>query len=152
MVLSLPFPSKCHSTGRCASESDQWHCATEPRDCQPPGLLLLWEPCLPMARGRWRLTPRTPFALLALLRSRRRCLTPTRSSALGMTPLTSSRSRTPNPMDPTEVRHATFLALGFNIVPIVVAILLVPFTLFGIGWIFTGAGFTGWYVVSFMWV
>ena len=56
------------------------------------------------------------------------------------------------PMDPAKARRATRLAVSFNIAFLVVAILLVSFTLFGKEWIFRGAGFTGWCVMSFMWV
>ena len=56
------------------------------------------------------------------------------------------------PMDAEAVRVATRLALSFNAVFIVVAVLLVPFTLFGSSWIFSRAGFKGWCVVSFVWV
>jgi urea-proton symporter len=55
-------------------------------------------------------------------------------------------------MDPAEVHRATRLAVSFNVIFLVVAILLVPFNLFGSEWIFTRAGFTGWCVVSFIWV
>lgn len=56
------------------------------------------------------------------------------------------------PMDPALVKKATRLAVWFNILFLVVAILLVPFTLFGTEWIFTRSGFVGWCVVSFIWV
>ena len=56
------------------------------------------------------------------------------------------------PMDPSEVRKATRLAYGFNILFLLVAVLIVPFTLFGSSWEFSRAGFTGFCVVSFMWV
>ncbi len=56
------------------------------------------------------------------------------------------------PMSAEEVRKATRLAVGFNVVFFVIAIVLVPFTLFGSSWVFTKAGFTGWCVVSFLWV
>lgn len=56
------------------------------------------------------------------------------------------------PMNPVEVRKATRLAVSFNIMFLVIAILLVPFTLFGTSWIFSRAGFTGFCVVSFIWV
>lgn len=56
------------------------------------------------------------------------------------------------PMDPQAARKATKLAYGFNIAYWAVALLLVPFTLFGTEWEFSRAGFTGWCVMSFMWV
>jgi len=56
------------------------------------------------------------------------------------------------PMDPAEVKRATRLAVGFNILFLVVAILFVPFLLFGGEWIFPRKMFVGWCVVSFMWV
>ncbi|KAI1077463.1 urea active transporter 1 [Whalleya microplaca] len=55
------------------------------------------------------------------------------------------------PMAPEDVRKATILAKGFNLVYWCVVIILVPFTLFGTQWEFTLAGFTGWCVVSFIW-
>lgn len=56
------------------------------------------------------------------------------------------------PMDEAAVRTATHLAVGFNAVFLVIAVILVPFTLFGSSWIFSRAGFRGWCVVSFLWV
>lgn len=56
------------------------------------------------------------------------------------------------PLEPGVARRATRLAYGFNIVYWTVALILVPFTFFGTGWEFTRAGFTGWCVVSFIWV
>lgn len=56
------------------------------------------------------------------------------------------------PMDPVAVRKATRIAVIFNVVFVLVAALLVPYTLFGSQWIFTRAGFKGWCVVSFIWV
>ena len=56
------------------------------------------------------------------------------------------------PMDREEARKANRLASGFNIIYWTVALILVPFTLFGTEWRFSRAGFTGWCVVSFMWV
>ncbi|TVY43789.1 Urea active transporter [Lachnellula subtilissima] len=56
------------------------------------------------------------------------------------------------PMDPAETKRATRLAVGFNILFLVVAILFVPFLLFGGEWIFSRKMFVGWCVVSFMWV
>lgn len=56
------------------------------------------------------------------------------------------------PMDPVEVKRATRLAVGFNILFLAVAILFVPFLLFGGEWVFPRGMFVGWCVVSFMWV
>jgi hypothetical protein len=54
------------------------------------------------------------------------------------------------PMDPAEVKKATRLAVGFNVLFLVVAILFVPFLLFGGSWIFPRRMFIGWCVVSFI--
>jgi urea-proton symporter len=56
------------------------------------------------------------------------------------------------PLDPAVYHRANRIAIWFNVLFFVVAIILVPFTLFGTEWIFTKAGFTGWIVVSFIWV
>lgn len=56
------------------------------------------------------------------------------------------------PMDPILVKRATRLAVIFNVLFLVVAILFVPFLLFGGEWIFSRGAFTGWCVVSFLWV
>lgn len=56
------------------------------------------------------------------------------------------------PMDAEEARKATKLAYIFNIAYWLIAVILVPFTFFGTEWEFTRAGFTGWCVVSFIWV
>ncbi|PSS05239.1 solute symporter family transporter [Coniella lustricola] len=56
------------------------------------------------------------------------------------------------PMDPAVARKATKLAYAFNIAYWSLALILVPFTLFGTEWEFNRAGFTGWCVVSFIWV
>lgn len=56
------------------------------------------------------------------------------------------------PMDPALVRKAERLAWVANSVFLVVAIILVPFTLFGTEYIFSRSFFTGWIVVSFIWV
>ena len=56
------------------------------------------------------------------------------------------------PLNAEEYRKANRLAVVFNCVFLLVAIILVPFTFFGTEWIFTEAGFTGWVVVSFLWV
>jgi urea-proton symporter len=54
------------------------------------------------------------------------------------------------PTNLASVRRATRLTVSFNIIFLVVAILLVPFTLFGTEWIFLHSGFTGWCVDSLM--
>ena len=56
------------------------------------------------------------------------------------------------PMDAAEVKKATRLAVGFNVLFLVIAILFVPFLLFGGEWIFSRQTFVGWCVVSFIWV
>lgn len=56
------------------------------------------------------------------------------------------------PMDPQAAQRATKLAYIFNILYWVIALILVPFTFFGTEWEFSKAGFTGWCVVSFIWV
>ena len=56
------------------------------------------------------------------------------------------------PMDPAEVKRSTRLAVGFNLLFIIIAILVVPFSFFGDGFVFGRKAFTGWVVVSFMWV
>ena len=56
------------------------------------------------------------------------------------------------PMDPAEVKRSTRLAVGFNLLFTIVAILVVPFSFFGDGFVFGRKAFTGWVVVSFMWV
>lgn len=56
------------------------------------------------------------------------------------------------PMSGPELKRGTRLAYSFNILFLVIAILLVPFTLFGGEWIFSKSFFVGWCVVSFIWV
>lgn len=56
------------------------------------------------------------------------------------------------PMDPVLIQKATRLAWGANLVFLSVAIILVPFTLFGTRYVFSKTFFTGWVVVSFIWV
>lgn len=56
------------------------------------------------------------------------------------------------PMDPAAVRKGQRLAIGANVLFGAVAIILVPFTLFGTSYIYNRAFFTGWVVVSFIWV
>ncbi|KAK3074964.1 urea permease [Teratosphaeriaceae sp. CCFEE 6253] len=61
-------------------------------------------------------------------------------------------AKTMEPMDPEEVKKATRLAVGANLVFFFIAIILVPFTLFGSRYIYSKSFFTGWVVVSFIWV
>ena len=56
------------------------------------------------------------------------------------------------PMDSILVKKAERLAWGANIVFLTVAVLLVPFTLFGTEYIYSRSFFTGWVVVSFIWI
>ncbi|PSK33428.1 hypothetical protein B9Z65_7315 [Elsinoe australis] len=56
------------------------------------------------------------------------------------------------PLDPILVRKAERLAIGANWIFFFVAIILVPFTLFGTGYVFNRAFFKGWVVMSFLWV
>lgn len=56
------------------------------------------------------------------------------------------------PMDPVEVKKAQRLAVTANAVFVLVAVILVPFTLFGTGYVYNKPFFTGWVVVSFIWV
>ncbi|KAI9761817.1 MAG: hypothetical protein M4579_000756 [Chaenotheca gracillima] len=56
------------------------------------------------------------------------------------------------PMDPVEVKKAERLAIIFNVVFLCVAMLLVPFSLFGTQYVYSKSFFTGWCVVSFLWV
>lgn len=56
------------------------------------------------------------------------------------------------PMDPELVKKAERLAWGANIVFLAVAIILVPFTLFGTRYIYSKSFFTGLVVVSFIWI
>lgn len=63
--------------------------------------------------------------------------------------LTASHIR---PLDAQTARRATRLAVIFNVLFLTVAILFVPFLLFGGAWVFSKPAFIGWCVVSFMWV
>ncbi|EAW08787.1 sodium:solute symporter family protein [Aspergillus clavatus NRRL 1] len=55
-------------------------------------------------------------------------------------------------MDPKVVRKAERLAQGANLVFILVAVVLVPFTLFGSSYVYSERFFTGWVVVSLVWI
>ncbi|KAK5109878.1 hypothetical protein LTR62_006485 [Meristemomyces frigidus] len=61
-------------------------------------------------------------------------------------------TKTMEPMDPAAVRKGEKLAIGANIIFLCIAIILVPFTLFGSKYIYSKSFFTGWVVVSFIWV
>ncbi|TKA41786.1 hypothetical protein B0A54_08212 [Friedmanniomyces endolithicus] len=61
-------------------------------------------------------------------------------------------AQTMQPMDPAEVAKAERLAIAANLVFFCFAIILVPFTLFGTRYIYGPRFFTGWVVVSFLWV
>ncbi|KAK3060993.1 hypothetical protein LTS18_007258, partial [Coniosporium uncinatum] len=56
------------------------------------------------------------------------------------------------PMDPLLVKKGVRLATIANWTFFFVALILVPFTLFGTQYIYNRAFFRGWVVVSFMWV
>ena len=56
------------------------------------------------------------------------------------------------PMDPILVAKGERLATIANAIFLAAAILLVPFSLFGTHYVFSKAFFTGWIVVSFIWV
>jgi hypothetical protein len=56
------------------------------------------------------------------------------------------------PMDPVLVRKAERLAQGASIVFILIAVILVPFTLFGTSYVYSKQFFTGWIVVSLIWI
>jgi urea-proton symporter len=56
------------------------------------------------------------------------------------------------PMDPVAAKTGQRIATIANLVYFFVAIILVPFTLFGTNYIFSKRFFTGWIVVSFIWV
>lgn len=56
------------------------------------------------------------------------------------------------PMDAASVKSSTRLAVGANWAFFLIAIILVPFTLFGTEYIFSRTFFKGWVVVSFIWV
>jgi len=56
------------------------------------------------------------------------------------------------PIDPILAKRGTRLAIIFNAVYICIAIIIFPMTFFGTEYIFSKQAFTGWVVVSFMWV
>ena len=61
-------------------------------------------------------------------------------------------SKQMEPMDPVTYRKSSRLAIGANLAFGLIAIVLVPFTLFGTAYVYNRAFFTGWVVVSFIWV
>ncbi|RAK98174.1 sodium:solute symporter family protein [Aspergillus ibericus CBS 121593] len=56
------------------------------------------------------------------------------------------------PMDPVQVHQAERIAWTANLIFIAIAVILVPFTLFGTRYVYTKEFFTGWVVVSLIWV
>ncbi|KXT15409.1 hypothetical protein AC579_2188 [Pseudocercospora musae] len=56
------------------------------------------------------------------------------------------------PIDEKLAREGERLAWGVNIVFFSIAFILVPFTLFGTSYVYSKTFFTGWAVVSFIWV
>ena len=56
------------------------------------------------------------------------------------------------PLDPALVKKGERLATIFNFIFFAVAVILVPFTLFGTAYIFSKPFFRGWVIVSFIWV
>ncbi|KAG2419993.1 hypothetical protein HFD88_004790 [Aspergillus terreus] len=56
------------------------------------------------------------------------------------------------PMDPVLVKKAERIAWTANAIFILVAVILVPFTLFGTRYVYNQKFFTGWVVVSLMWI
>lgn len=56
------------------------------------------------------------------------------------------------PMDPILAKKATRISLIFNAIFLLGAVILVPFTLFGTGYVSSKTFFTGWVVVSMIWV
>ena len=56
------------------------------------------------------------------------------------------------PLDNKVARNTERFGWAFNTVYGLIAIILVPFSLFGTGYLFSVRFFTGWVVVSFMWV
>lgn len=56
------------------------------------------------------------------------------------------------PMDSIAVRKGEKLAWAANAIFILVAVILVPFALFGTAYVYSRSFFTGWVVVSFIWV
>ena len=61
-------------------------------------------------------------------------------------------SKQMEPMDMEEARKGERLAQIANLIYFFCAVILVPFTLFGTGYIFSKSFFVGWAVVAFLWV
>jgi hypothetical protein len=61
-------------------------------------------------------------------------------------------SNNTEPMDPVLAKRGERIAWAANGIFIFGAVILVPFTLFGTGYIYSKSFFTGWVVVSFIWV
>ena len=61
-------------------------------------------------------------------------------------------SKQMEPMDMGLARKSERLAQMANLVYFLIAVILVPFTLFGTGYIFSKPFFTGWVVVAFLWI
>ncbi|PYH29016.1 sodium:solute symporter family protein [Aspergillus neoniger CBS 115656] len=61
-------------------------------------------------------------------------------------------TETIEPMDPALVKKAERFACTANVIFIAIAVILVPFTLFGTRYVYNREFFTGWVVVSFIWV
>jgi hypothetical protein len=61
-------------------------------------------------------------------------------------------SSTIEPMDPELARKGTRIAVVANTIFFFGAVILVPFTLFGTSYIYSKPFFTGWVVVSFIWI
>lgn len=55
-------------------------------------------------------------------------------------------------MDPVQVKKSERLAQAASLIFFGVAVILVPFTLFGTQYVYNKAFFTGWVVVSFIWI
>ncbi|PLB45007.1 Na+/solute symporter [Aspergillus steynii IBT 23096] len=80
------------------------------------------------------------------------------SSVNEMTPPSKSEipeyleSKQIEPMDPVLVRKAEKIAWTASAGFILIAVILVPFTLFGTRYVYNREFFTGWVVVSFIWI
>lgn len=61
-------------------------------------------------------------------------------------------SSTTEPMDPELARKGTRIAVVANATFFFGAVILVPFTLFGTSYVYSKPFFTGWVVVSFIWI
>jgi hypothetical protein len=61
-------------------------------------------------------------------------------------------SSTIEPMDPELAQKGTRIAVVANVIFFFGAVILVPFTLFGTSYVYSKPFFTGWVVVSFIWI